>query len=173
MLFIEHPGTVYEVYLLIVLAYVFVVAVQLVGIRFFVQLLRVPAHLLAVGVIVMCGYGAYSIRNSPFDVYTVAVLGLLAYGLMRARIPLTPIILGLVLGPALEREFRTALILSRGDPEVFVSSSRRHLHVGSPRLSSAGRSCGRCVRPSLPANPPPGNFGDSLSCCSQTPNPDP
>jgi putative tricarboxylic transport membrane protein len=130
MPFIEHPGTVCEVYLRIILAYVFVVTVQIVGIRFFVQLLRVPAHLLAVGVIVMCGYGAYSIRNSPFDVDTVAFLGLLACGLMRARIPLTPIILGLVLGPALESEFRTALLLSRGDPQVFVSSTPGAIFIG-------------------------------------------
>lgn len=122
MLFIQHPGEIYQIYIAIIVAYVFVVAIQLVGIRFFVQLLRVPAHLLAVGIIVMCGFGAFSIRNSPFDVYTVAILGLLAYGLIRAGIPLTPIILGIVLGPALEREFRTALILSGGEPDVFISS---------------------------------------------------
>lgn len=153
MLFIEHPGTVYEVYLLIILAYLFVVLVQIVGIRFFVQLLRVPAHLLAVGVIVMCGYGAYSIRNSPFDVYTVAVLGLAAYGLQRARIPLTPIILGLVLGPALEREFRTALILSRGDPEIFVSSIPGALFIGLAALVVGGQVV-RSLRATLAARRP-------------------
>jgi putative tricarboxylic transport membrane protein len=122
MLFIQHPGEIYQIYLAIIVAYICVVGIQLIGIRFFVQLLRVPAHLLAVGIIVMCGYGAFSIRNSVFDVYTVAILGVLAYGLIKARIPLTPIILGIVLGPALEREFRTALILSGGEVDVFWSS---------------------------------------------------
>lgn len=123
MLFLKHSLEIYEVYLAIVAAYVFVVAIQLLGIRFFVQLLRVPAHLLAVGIVIMCGYGAFSIRNSVFDVVAAAVLGAIAFGLNRAKIPLTPIILGLVLGPSIEREFRTAMILSEGKFDIFYSSS--------------------------------------------------
>ncbi|WP_114965737.1 tripartite tricarboxylate transporter permease [Alkalilacustris brevis] len=130
MLFIQHPGEIYQIYLAIIVSYLCVVAIQLVGIRFFVQLLRVPAHLLAVGIIVMCGYGSFSIRNSVFDVYTVAILGVLAYGLIKARIPLTPIILGIVLGPSLEREFRTALILSGGDASVFWTSAPTIIFMG-------------------------------------------
>lgn len=122
MLFIEHPGEIYSIYVAVILAYISVLAIQLLGIRFFVQVLRVPAHLLAVGIVVMCGFGAFAIRNSVFDVYTMGILGVLAYGLTRAQIPLTPIILGLVLGPSLEREFRTALILSEGDMSVFYTS---------------------------------------------------
>ncbi|MGI9365446.1 MAG: tripartite tricarboxylate transporter permease [Rhizobiaceae bacterium] len=122
MLFLMNPGEIYQIYIAIILAYIAVVAIQLVGIRFFVQVLRIPAHFLAVGIIVMCSYGAFAIRNSVFDVVSVAVLGALAFGLTRVRIPLTPIILGLVLGPAIEREFRTALILSEGSPTVFVST---------------------------------------------------
>lgn len=122
MLFIQHPGEIYSIYIAIILAYISVLGIQLLGIRFFVQMLRVPAHLLAVGIVVMCGFGAFAIRNSVFDVYTMGILGVLAYGLMRARIPLTPIILGLVLGPSLEREFRTALILSEGSLDVFYTS---------------------------------------------------
>jgi putative tricarboxylic transport membrane protein len=122
MLFIQHPGQIYVIYISIIVAYIGVLAIQLLGIRYFVQLLRVPAHLLAVGIIVMCGFGAFTIRNSVFDVYTMAVLGIVAYGLTRARIPLTPIILGLVLGPTLEREFRTALILSEGKLDIFYTS---------------------------------------------------
>ena len=122
MLFLEHPDTIYSVYIVIILSYIAVLAIQLFGIRLFVQLLRVPAHMLAVAITVMCGFGAFAVRNSVFDVYTMGILGVLAYALMRARIPLTPIILGLVLGPTLEREFRTAYILSEGDPMIYVSS---------------------------------------------------
>lgn len=122
MLFIEHPDTIYGVYIAIIISYIGILAIQLFGIRFLVQLLRVPAHLLAVAITIMCGFGAFTFRNSAFDVYTMAILGVAAYGLMRARIPLTPIILGIVLGPILEKEFRTALILSEGDFNVFFSS---------------------------------------------------
>lgn len=130
MLFIEHRGDIYAIYIAIIVAYIGVLAIQLLGIRFFVQILRVPAHLLAVGIIVMCGFGAFTIRNSPFDVYTMAVLGILSFGLMRARIPLTPIILGLVLGPTLEREFRTALILSEGKFDIFYTSVPAMIFIG-------------------------------------------
>ncbi len=143
MLFIEHPGEIYQIYLAIIVAYVAVVVIQFFGIRFFVQLLRVPAHLLAVGIIIMCGYGAFAVRNSVFDVISVAVLGALAYGLKRASIPLTPIILGLVLGPAIEREFRTALILSDGDPSIFVSSIPGAFFLGLTALVIAGQILGR------------------------------
>ena len=122
MLFIQHPGEIYQIYLAVIIAYAGVVAIQIVGIRFFVQVLRIPAHLLAVGITVMCGYGAFVVRNSVFDVISAAVFGVIAYGLRRSGIPLTPVILGLVLGPSIEREFRTAMILSEGDWSVFYTS---------------------------------------------------
>jgi len=78
----------------------------------------------------MCAYGAFTIRNSVFDVVSVAVLGAMAYGLTRVNIPLTPIILGLVLGPSIEREFRTALILSEGEPSIFVGSVPAAVFLG-------------------------------------------
>jgi len=148
MLFIQHPGEIYQIYIAIIVSYICVVGIQLVGIRFFVQLLRIPAHLLAVGIIVMCGYGAFTIRNSVFDVYSVAILGVLAYGLIKARIPLTPIILGIVLGPALEREFRTALILSGNDVNVFWSSVPSVLFMGLALLV-VGTQVVRSVRASF------------------------
>nr|MBX2805926.1 hypothetical protein [Hyphomicrobiales bacterium] len=52
----------------------------------------------------------------------MGVIGLLGYLLIRAKIPLTPIILGLVLGPTLEKEFRTAMIMSEGKLDIFYAS---------------------------------------------------
>jgi len=52
----------------------------------------------------------------------MAVTGLLGYVLIRLRIPITPIILGLVLGTTMENEYRTALILSDGSYGIFVGS---------------------------------------------------
>jgi putative tricarboxylic transport membrane protein len=121
-LFAEHPSEVYGVYLAIIMAYVFILGIQLLGIRFFVKILLIPAHLLNVAVVVMCVIGAYAIRNSVFDVYTVAAVGLMGYLLIRARIPVTPVVLGLVLGPTLEKEYRTAIILSEGRFDIFYTS---------------------------------------------------
>ena len=122
MLFREHPIEIYGVYLTIILAYVVILVVQLFGIRLFIKLLLVPPHLLSVAVVVMCVIGSYAIRNSVFDVYTLAACGLMGYLLLRARIPVTPVVLGLVLGPTLESQYRTAFIMSEGSYGIFYTS---------------------------------------------------
>jgi putative tricarboxylic transport membrane protein len=71
---------------------------------------------------VLCAIGAYSIRNSAFDIYAMAIIGVSAYVLVAVRIPITPIILGMVLGPTLENEFRTAMMLSEGKADIFYTS---------------------------------------------------
>ena len=90
--------------------------------RIFVKVLLIPPHILSVTVLLMCVIGSYALRNSVFDVYTMAIVGLIGYLLLRARIPLTPIILGLVLGETLEKEFRTAMVLSEGSYNIFYTS---------------------------------------------------
>ncbi len=122
MLFREHPTEIYGVYLAIILAYIVILVVQMFGIRLFIKLLLVPPHLLSVAVVVMCVIGSYAIRNSVFDVYTLAACGLLGYLLLRVRIPVTPVVLGLVLGPTLESQYRTAFIMSEGDYAIFYTS---------------------------------------------------
>ncbi|MFV0334637.1 MAG: tripartite tricarboxylate transporter permease [Tropicimonas sp.] len=121
-LFINHAGEVYGMYFAVVIAYVWVLFLQLLGIRLFVHVLRIPQEMLAVVVLVLCAIGAYSIRNSVFDIYAMGVIGAFAYLLSALRVPLTPIILGMVLGPTLESEFRTALMLSDGELSIFYTS---------------------------------------------------
>ncbi len=121
-MFMTQQVMIYSIYITVVVAYVWILLLQLAGIRLFVHVLRVPRELLAVIILVLCVIGAYSIRNSAFDIYTMAVIGVLAYGLIKARIPITPIILGMVLGPILENQYRTAMMLSGGDFSIFYTS---------------------------------------------------
>ena len=121
-LFMNHASEVYGIYIAVVLAYMWVLGLQLLGIRLFVHVLRVPREILAVVVLVLCVIGAYSIRNSTFDIYSMAAIGVAAYVLVAVRIPITPIILGMVLGPTLENEFRTAMMLSEGKVDIFYTS---------------------------------------------------
>lgn len=122
MLFKTHLGVIYAIYIAIALAYLFTLVMQIWGIRAFVHVLRVPSHLLAVCIMVMCIFGAYAIRNSIFDVYTMAVMGLIGYLLLRLHIPVAPVVLGLVLGGTLETQYRTALILGEGSHQGFIDS---------------------------------------------------
>ena len=122
MLFQTSLDVIYALYITIVVSWVVILLVQLGGIRVFVRVLRVPPHLLAVCILVLCGIGSYAIRNSIFDVYLMAIVGLFGYALQRMRIPLAPVVLGLVLGPTLEQQYRTALILSEGSHRIFMES---------------------------------------------------
>jgi putative tricarboxylic transport membrane protein len=123
MLFRTHLSAIYALYIAVAIAYVVILIVQLWGIRLFVRVLRVPRHLLAVCIVVLCVLGSYAIRNSIFDVYLMGIMGLLGYVLLRVRIPIAPVVLGLVLGETLEHQYRTALILSEGSHGIFVSST--------------------------------------------------
>lgn len=121
-LFMQHATEVYAMYVAVVVAYLWVLALQLIGIRFFVHVLKIPREMLAVAVLVLCAIGAYSIRNSAFDIYAMGVIGVLAYLFVSLNVPITPIILGMVLGPTLENEFRTAMMLSGGEADIFLTS---------------------------------------------------
>ncbi len=66
--------------------------------------------------------GAFSVMSSGFGVFLLALFGLLGYILVRFGCELAPFILGFVLGPLLEEHFRRAMMLSRGDPTVFLQS---------------------------------------------------
>ena len=134
LLFAEKPAVIANIYVLFLLAYIVVVLLQLYGVRLFVRALRVPPHLLAAGILVMCAVGSFAIRNTLFDVVVMMLVGLAGYLLLRVRIPVAPILLGLVLGPTLEREARTALIMSQGNWSIFFSSVPSLLFFGLTAL---------------------------------------
>ena len=130
MLFRTDLAQVQTIYFGFALAYVVVLLLQLYGIRLFVRVLQIPRHYLAIGIMVMCAIGSYALRNSMFDVYLMVGMGLFGYLLSRLRIPLAPVVLGLVLGETLEASYRQALILSAGDLTIFVSSVPAVLFLG-------------------------------------------
>lgn len=121
-LFQTDLPAIYAIYFAIIVSYIVTVVVQIWGIRWFVKVMSVPAHLMAVVIIVLCVLGSYAIRNSMFDVYTMAIMGLIGYLLQRLRVPVAPVVLGLVLGGMLENQYRTALILNEGSHQIFLDS---------------------------------------------------
>jgi len=70
---------------------------------------------------ILCVVGAFAIRNSLFDVWVLLGCGFLGYLLQKIQITAAPIILGFVLGPILEDNFRRSLIMSNGDWTTFFS----------------------------------------------------
>jgi putative tricarboxylic transport membrane protein len=85
-----------------------------------VKLLRVPYRFMYPAAIFFIAVGVYSTKNSLFDVSEVAVFGVIGAIFLSLDFPVSPIVLGFVLGPMLEENFRRAMLLSRGDLAVFI-----------------------------------------------------
>jgi TctA family transporter len=96
------------------------VIINLPMIGMWVKLLTVPYRFLAPAILLFCCIGAYSLQNSVFHVGQVAIFGVLGYIFVRLGCEGAPFLLGLVLGPQMEEYFRRAMLLSRGDPAVFI-----------------------------------------------------
>ncbi|MBC9247105.1 tripartite tricarboxylate transporter permease [Paracoccus sp. 11-3] len=90
----------------------------LIGI--WVSLLRIPFRWLYPAIIVFVCLGVYSVRGSTFDIAAVAVIGAAGYLLALARFNPALLLLGFVLGPLIETNLRRAMLISRGDPMVFL-----------------------------------------------------
>ena len=85
------------------------------------SLLKVPYRLLFPAIMVFSAIGIFSLNNSPFELYLTAVFGLIGFMWMKLDCSPAPMLLGFVLGPMLEENLRRALVISRGDPTVFVT----------------------------------------------------
>jgi putative tricarboxylic transport membrane protein len=90
-------------------------------IRIWIQLLHIPRHYLYAGITTFGLLGAYSLNNSTFDLRLALVLGFVGYLFRRFGIPNTPLVLGVILGPVVEIQFRQAVQLSNGNYSILVS----------------------------------------------------
>jgi TctA family transporter len=95
-----------------------VLNLPLIGI--WIKLLTVPYRLLYPAILLFCAIGVYTVNNTSFDVMQTAFFGFLGVLFMKLECEPAPLLLGFVLGPMMEENLRRALLLSRGDPFVFV-----------------------------------------------------
>ena len=86
-----------------------------------VRLLRIPQPLLYGGILVFSTLGVYSLNNSTFDLVLLFIVGIIGFLMRRYDFPVAPAVIGLILGPMAEAQFRRAMTISQGDPSVFVT----------------------------------------------------
>lgn len=91
-----------------------ILLVGILGIRAWGRILKIPSHLLWPAILTICVIGAFSIRSSLFDVVVMLFAGVLGYTFDRLKIPTTPMVIGLLVGPIAETGFRRATILAEG-----------------------------------------------------------
>jgi TctA family transporter len=84
-------------------------------------LLTIPYRVLFPAIIVFCCIGSYSLKNSVADVVIMALFGVIGYFLRKLRCEPAPLLLGFILGPMLEENFRRSMLVSGGDLSVFVT----------------------------------------------------
>ena len=99
-----------------------------------VRLLTIPYRVLFPAIIIFCCIGCYSLKNNLSDVVIMAIFGVIGYGLRKMRFEPAPLLLGFILGPMLEENFRRAMLISEGDLSVFVT---RPISAGFLAVSAA------------------------------------
>ena len=96
-------------------------AINLPLLGLWVRMISIPYHFLYPAILAFCVIGAFSLNNTTFDVYVLCVFGALGYFLNKIGCEPAPMLLGFVLGPMIEEHLRRALLLSSGDPMIFVT----------------------------------------------------
>jgi putative tricarboxylic transport membrane protein len=122
LLMTSHPEIFWTVIASMFVGNVMLVVINVPMIGVWVSMLRIPAYILLPTILMMAIIGSYSLRNSMFDVSLLLVLGILGYVLRKLEFQLAPLVVGVVLGPMIEKHFREGLYMSQGDLSVFWSS---------------------------------------------------
>jgi putative tricarboxylic transport membrane protein len=117
----EHPDIFWGLIASFWIGNVLLVILNVPMIGVWVRMLRVPYKFLYPTALLFICIGVYTTKNSLFDVGEVAVLGVLGAVFLALEFPVSPIVLGFVLGPMLEENFRRAMLLSHGELSVFVA----------------------------------------------------
>jgi TctA family transporter len=97
------------------------VVLNLPMIGLWVKLLKVPYRLLFPAIMAFSAIGIYSVNNSSFEIYMTALFGVIGFMWIRLGCSPAPMLLGFVLGPMMEEHLRRAMLMSKGNPSVFVT----------------------------------------------------
>ncbi len=120
-LFRDNGTLMYAIMLGFVVTNVLMYVMVRLTVRSFIYVTRVSEPVLISVLFVICMAGAYCGRGSWFDVAVTVVVGIAAYILTQVNVPLIPFVLGFILGPTIETNFRKALVMSEGDYSIFVT----------------------------------------------------
>ncbi|WP_397476260.1 tripartite tricarboxylate transporter permease [Pusillimonas sp.] len=117
----SHPDLFWGLIVSMWIGNLMLVILNLPLVGLWIKLLKVPYRILFPAILVFCTIGVYSLNYNVFDIWMLAIFGLVGYVWMKLRCEGAPLLLGLVLGPLMEENFRRALLLSRGDYATFVT----------------------------------------------------
>ena len=122
LLFIQHIDFIYGLFCALLMCDVALRIVGTVFIRFAHKITRVPTSLIFPAVAVLCVFGSYAINNSVFDILTMFIFGVVGFIMLKFGMSPIPFLIAFVLAPMLERGLRRSLVISGGDPMIFLES---------------------------------------------------
>lgn len=121
LLFQNAPDLVWAVIASLYIGNVMLLLLNLPLISIWVKILAIPRPLLYSGILVFATLGVYSSANSVTDLFLMYAIGVVGFFMRRYDFPVGPTILGVILMPLAEAQFRRALAISQGDPSVFFT----------------------------------------------------
>lgn len=121
-LFTKYGEITYTLFIGLFVATIIMLVVGLVGARYFGKIATVPTNIIAPIIMALCVIGAYAIRNNLFDVKLMFFFGIIGFAMAVLKFFQAPFVLGLILGPLAESEFRRALMISKGNYGYLFSS---------------------------------------------------
>jgi TctA family transporter len=116
-----HPDLFWGLVASMWIGNVFLVILNVPMVRYWLSVFRIPYNVLFPAILFFCCIGTYSVNNSLEDIYITASFGFLGYVFTRLELDPAPLILGFILGPMLEENFRRALLISRGSFTPFIT----------------------------------------------------
>jgi putative tricarboxylic transport membrane protein len=138
LLFQSQPALVWGLIASLYIANVMLLVLNLPLVGLWVRILRIPPPLLYAGILVFATIGTYGISNSPVDLILLYVIGAVGFLMRRYDFPTAPVVIGMILGPLAEQEFRRAMTISNGDWTVLVSQPLSAGLLGLAALALVG-----------------------------------
>ncbi|HLS16822.1 MAG TPA: tripartite tricarboxylate transporter permease [Paenalcaligenes sp.] len=120
-LMVEHPTVFWGLIMSFWIGNLILLILNIPLISIWVRMLSIPYRIIYPAILLFICIGVYSANNNLFDVAVVLFIGVFGYVAARLGYEPAPLLLGLVLGPMVEENFRRALLLSRGDLSVFIT----------------------------------------------------
>ena len=121
LLFSTRPDLVWTLIASLYIGNVMLLVLNLPLAGAWAQIMRVPRPLLFAGILVLASVGAYTLNRSRLDLMLLYASGAVGCAMRVNDVPLVPAVLGLMLGPLAEQQFRRALAISEGDVTVFFT----------------------------------------------------
>jgi putative tricarboxylic transport membrane protein len=119
LIMIESPAFVFEVVAMVFYASLAILLYGLLLARPMLKVLAVPRERLMPVIFVLCTVGAFAIASRSFDIWVMLAFGVLGFALREMKYPMAPLVLGIVLGDILDKNFRRGMVLSDGSLEPF------------------------------------------------------